>query len=212
MSAIVHVHGRQILDSRGNPTVEVEIGERALHVRVIEPDGCRPPLHLARVEQRRQRFGHVVEDALAALLLALDLLPARPHGARARDLLTAEDMRMAPDQLVVDPSSDQVEAPLVVFLEQEREEHNLVQEVAELVEQLRVVVCERGVGDLVGLLDRVWHDRLRGLLAVPRAVPAEAASERVELGQRLVEAQPVGTVEVGSSEVAPGVVAVEGGA
>src|SRR5438034_5033699 len=26
MSAIVHVHGRQILDSRGNPTVEVEIG------------------------------------------------------------------------------------------------------------------------------------------------------------------------------------------
>ena len=26
MSAIVHVHGRQVLDSRGNPTVEVEIG------------------------------------------------------------------------------------------------------------------------------------------------------------------------------------------
>jgi enolase 1/2/3 len=26
MSAIVHVHGRQILDSRGNPTVEVEVG------------------------------------------------------------------------------------------------------------------------------------------------------------------------------------------
>jgi enolase len=26
MSAIVHVHGRQVLDSRGNPTVEVEVG------------------------------------------------------------------------------------------------------------------------------------------------------------------------------------------
>ena len=26
MSSIVHVHGRQVLDSRGNPTVEVEIG------------------------------------------------------------------------------------------------------------------------------------------------------------------------------------------
>ncbi len=26
MSEIVHVHGRQVLDSRGNPTVEVEIG------------------------------------------------------------------------------------------------------------------------------------------------------------------------------------------
>ena len=26
MSSIVHVHGRQVLDSRGNPTVEVEVG------------------------------------------------------------------------------------------------------------------------------------------------------------------------------------------
>src|SRR6187401_1225209 len=26
MSEIVHVHGRQVLDSRGNPTVEVEVG------------------------------------------------------------------------------------------------------------------------------------------------------------------------------------------
>ena len=26
MTTIVHVHGRQVLDSRGNPTVEVEIG------------------------------------------------------------------------------------------------------------------------------------------------------------------------------------------
>jgi enolase len=26
MSAVVHVHGRQVLDSRGNPTVEVEVG------------------------------------------------------------------------------------------------------------------------------------------------------------------------------------------
>ena len=26
MSTIVHVHGRQVLDSRGNPTVEVEVG------------------------------------------------------------------------------------------------------------------------------------------------------------------------------------------
>ena len=25
MSTIVHVHGREVLDSRGNPTVEVEV-------------------------------------------------------------------------------------------------------------------------------------------------------------------------------------------
>ena len=54
----------------------LEVGERACEVRVLEADRLRAELHLARVEQRRQPFGHVVEDPLAALVLALDLLPA----------------------------------------------------------------------------------------------------------------------------------------
>ena len=41
MSAIRHVHGRQILDSRGNPTVEVEIGlEGGAQGRAAVPSGA----------------------------------------------------------------------------------------------------------------------------------------------------------------------------
>ena len=51
----------------------VEVVERTAYVRILEVDRRRAPLHLAREEQRRQRLRHVVEDALASLLLALDL-------------------------------------------------------------------------------------------------------------------------------------------
>ena len=59
MSAIVHVHGRQVLDSRGNPTVEVEIGlESGALGRVIVPSGASTGVHEA-VELRDggARFG-----------------------------------------------------------------------------------------------------------------------------------------------------------
>ena len=71
--------------------------------------------------------------------------------------------------------------------EQEREEVDLEEQVAELVEQLRVVARERRVGDLVGLLDGVRHDRARGLLAVPGAVAAQALGQLLELEERPVE-------------------------
>ena len=60
----------------------VEVGERACEIRVLEADRLRAELHLARVEQRGQALGHVVEDPLAALVLALDLLPALAHTRR----------------------------------------------------------------------------------------------------------------------------------
>ena len=71
------------------------------------------------------------------------------------------------------PRATCLEVARALLLEQQREEVDLEEEVAELVEQLRVVAGERRVGDLVGLLDRVRDDRPRGLLAVPGAVAAE---------------------------------------
>ncbi|MGE0143174.1 MAG: phosphopyruvate hydratase [Planctomycetota bacterium] len=48
MSTILHVHGREVLDSRGNPTVEVEIGlESGAFGRVIVPSGASTGLHEA---------------------------------------------------------------------------------------------------------------------------------------------------------------------
>jgi enolase len=59
MSTIVHVHGREVLDSRGNPTVEVEIGlESGALGRVIVPSGASTGVHEA-VELRdgEARYG-----------------------------------------------------------------------------------------------------------------------------------------------------------
>jgi hypothetical protein len=57
---------------------------------------------------------------------------------------------------------------------------HLEEDVAELVEQLGVVARVRRGGQFVGLLDRVRDDRALVLLAVPRALLAQAAGERVE--------------------------------
>ena len=54
---------------------------------------------------------------------------------------------------------DRGEIARAALLEQQREEVNLEQQVAELVEQLRVVAGVRGVGELVGLRHRVSDDQ-----------------------------------------------------
>ncbi len=52
MTAIVDVHGRQILDSRGNPTVEVEVAlEDGSFGRAAVPSGASTGAHEA-VEKR----------------------------------------------------------------------------------------------------------------------------------------------------------------
>ncbi|MGL6279744.1 MAG: phosphopyruvate hydratase, partial [Gaiella sp.] len=48
MAAIVHVHGRQVLDSRGNPTVEVEVGlDSGAFGSAIVPSGASTGEHEA---------------------------------------------------------------------------------------------------------------------------------------------------------------------
>ena len=48
MTAIIHVHGRQILDSRGNPTVEVDITlDDGSMGRAAVPSGASTGVHEA---------------------------------------------------------------------------------------------------------------------------------------------------------------------
>ena len=61
------------------------------------------------------------------------------------------------------------------------------EQVAELVDELRVVLGERGIRDLVRLLDRVRDDRLRGLLAIPGTVAAQPLGQLLELEKGLGE-------------------------
>ena len=55
--------------------------ERPFEVGPVEPGRDRAALQLPRLQQPRQRRGHVVEDAGAALLLRLHLLPALADAA-----------------------------------------------------------------------------------------------------------------------------------
>src|SRR5689334_6709379 len=71
MTAIIHVHGRQILDSRGNPTVEVEVLlEDGSLGRAAVPSGASTGAHEA-VEKRdgdKARWGGKgVERAVEAV-------------------------------------------------------------------------------------------------------------------------------------------------
>ena len=60
MTAIIDIHGREILDSRGNPTVEVEVKlENGIVGRAAVPSGASTGAHEA-VELRdgdKQRYG-----------------------------------------------------------------------------------------------------------------------------------------------------------
>ncbi len=58
-STITHIHAREVLDSRGNPTVEVEVGTENLFASAIVPSGASTGAHEA-VELRdgdKDRFG-----------------------------------------------------------------------------------------------------------------------------------------------------------
>jgi hypothetical protein len=87
---------------------------------------------------------------------------------------------VAADQLLTAVLGHLGEAALPALLEQQREEVDLEQHVAELVQELGVVARVRRVGELVRLLDRVRHYRALVLLAVPGALPPEPARDLVE--------------------------------
>ncbi len=101
--------------------------------------------------------------------------------------VVAEDVRMPADELLGGSPRDRAEVARAPFLEQQRQEVDLEQHVAELVQQLRVVAGVRGVRQLVGLLDRVRDDALLVLLTVPGAIAAQAPRDRVQLEEGLAQ-------------------------
>ena len=153
-----------------------------------------------------QVLGDLAEHAgLATGLALLDLVPVAADLVRRLGLDVAEHVGVAADQLVGDVAGDLREIAGAALLEQQRQEVDLEQHVAELVDHLRVVTAPGGVGELVGLLDRVRHDRALVLLAVPRAFHAQPARDRVEPGERLGDRRGLGrrhpVVAVGVEEV-----------
>ena len=132
-----------------------------------------------------QVLGHLAEDArLAAGLGALDRVPVAQHLARVLDLDLAEDVRVAADQLLAAVLGDRRRASRAPRSSSSSErkwtwKSTSPSSSSSLASSPRV----RGGGQLVGLLDRVRDDRALVLLAVPRALDAQAAGELVEAPQ-----------------------------
>ena len=85
MSDIVHVHGRQVLDSRGNPTVEVEIGlDSGAFGAAAVPSGASTGEHEA-VELRDGGDAWVGKAVLRAVAHVNGEIADRVTGLDARD-------------------------------------------------------------------------------------------------------------------------------
>ena len=100
----------------------------------------------------------------------------------------AEDMRVPANELRVDAAGDGLEIPVALLRQEKREEVDLEEQIAELVQQLCVVIRERRVGDLVGLLDGVRHDRARRLLPVPGTLATQPFGQQLQLEEGLLQA------------------------
>jgi hypothetical protein len=81
----------------------------------------------------------------------------------------SEDVRMAADHLVGDRCDDVGDREMAGFFGDARMEHDLKQQVAELVLEIRHIGARDRVGDFMRFLDRIGRDRLETLLDVPGA-------------------------------------------
>ena len=126
-----------------------------------KPAGGGAGTELSRARQGRQGDRHVGQRAGLAARRALLALHAFPG---ARLLLgvghdgIAEDVRMAPRQLVADRVHDVVESECALLARESRVEGDLEQEIAQLVTERSEVTALDRVRDFVGFLDRVRRD------------------------------------------------------
>ena len=78
-------------------------------------------------------------------------------------------MRVAFNHLVADALCNIGKGKAAIFLGHARMKHHLQQQIPQLVTDVIHIPVRNGVGNLIGLFDRVGCDTLKGLLDIPRA-------------------------------------------
>ena len=146
--------------------------------------------------------GHAVEQALGrglacchglvlgSLLGQLDLVPDLEHLVGAVGIRIAKHVRVTADELGVDIARHVGQRKLAGVRRDLRVQHHLHKHVAQLLTQVRRVVCLNTVERLVGLLDHVLADALMRLLAIPRATVGltqapDSLHQMLQLGRRV---------------------------
>ena len=119
--------------------------------------------------------------------LRLDLLPVPEDLVGVLRVHVAEDVRVAMNELLDDAGDDVVDGERALLAAELGLEHDLEEQVAELLADRLAVAGVDGVDDLAGLLEGVFPERFERLLAVPRAAvggeePAHDADEARQRG------------------------------
>src|SRR5439155_20127471 len=96
-------------------------------------------LHLARIEQSRERVGHVVEDSCATFQVALAGLPRTANLTGGVELSSPEHVRVTSHQLLMRSPRNVLYPQLALLRQEEGEEVHLAEQVAEVVRDLLVI-------------------------------------------------------------------------
>jgi len=155
----------------------VDLPHHPVEIRPVESDARRLRGDAQGLEERRQLLRDAVEHGAAgaaASFLVLDLLPLGQDLVRGRQGAVAEHVRMPADDLVADLPHDVLEVEFPALLGDARLEHDLEQEVTELLAVGRGNARRHRLQRLVSLLEKKRRKGFVSLLAVPRA-PVRAA-------------------------------------
>ena len=127
-------------------------------------------------EQGRQRLRYSCKHAFVfgLTLLILQFFPVHEHLFGVFGFDVAEDVRMPPNQLVVDRGDDVVDIKRSLFLRDLCYEHSLQEKVAELFRQCGTILTVDCVNHLIRLLDDERLEALQTLLSVPRTAVGSA--------------------------------------
>lgn len=121
--------------------------------------------------------------ALGGTLGTLDRFPVRVHVVGAVDLHLREHVRVAALHLVADRTGHVGKAERTLLTGHLRMEHNLQQQIAQLVLQVDQITAVDRVGYFVGFLDGVRRDAGKILLQVPGAAALRVAQPRHDAQQ-----------------------------
>jgi hypothetical protein len=172
-------HALSISGVHGDPEFPeflLDLAHHRLGVVPIKPDtGSFLPKPLGpheRGQPGRQSVQHAAPRlTLGGLFFLLYALPVAQHLVGIRRLLLAKDMGMATDHLLDDPAHHVPGGKDAFLLGQAGEEHDLQQDVPELLAQRFGVARIERLEGLVAFLEQITPQGAPILLAVPRTSP-----------------------------------------
>ena len=130
-----------------------------------------------------ERAGGVAESL--SPFSSFDRFPAAANRLAVAGLVVPEDVGVTTDQFRADGPCDGIEVKTLLLPGDLGMQYHLQQQVPQFLLELAVVAVTDGIGDLVGFLEHVGHERGVGLFQIPWAAPVGIAQVRHNIDQLL---------------------------